>query len=41
MCDTFRPLKLGDFARSLDNPDYMFSWYRATTEAPPEPGTIA
>jgi homogentisate 1,2-dioxygenase len=41
MCDTFRPLRLADFVRPLDNPDYMFSWYRATPETPPEPGTIA
>ena len=41
MCDTFRPLKLADFSRSLDNPDYMFSWYEATPDTPPEPGTIA
>jgi homogentisate 1,2-dioxygenase len=45
MCDTFRPLRLSTFARSIDNPDYMFSWYtpRGATsgQAPPEPGTIA
>jgi homogentisate 1,2-dioxygenase len=41
MCDTFRPLKLADLSRSLDKPDYMFSWYRDTSETPPEPGTIA
>jgi homogentisate 1,2-dioxygenase len=41
MCDTFRPLRLGEFARSLDNPDYMFSWHRATDEVAQEPGTIA
>jgi homogentisate 1,2-dioxygenase len=41
MCDTFKPLRLADFVRPLDSPDYMFSWYRATTENPPEPGTIA
>ncbi len=35
MCDTFRPLKLADFSRSLDNPDYMFSWYRGDRRKPP------
>ena len=41
MCDTFRPLRLADFSRAIDNPDYMFSWYQAPSETPPEPGTIA
>jgi homogentisate 1,2-dioxygenase len=26
MCDTFYPLKLGSFARSLDDPQYAYSW---------------
>ena len=41
MCDTFRPLRLGDFSRSIDRPEYMFSWYQAAGDTPPEPGTIA
>jgi homogentisate 1,2-dioxygenase len=41
MCDTFRPLRLGDFSRALDQPEYMFSWYRDVPEVPAEPGTIA
>ena len=41
MCDTFRPLRLGSFARSIANPDYMFSWFEAAEATPPEPGTIA
>ncbi|MEX2624004.1 MAG: homogentisate 1,2-dioxygenase [Acidimicrobiia bacterium] len=41
MCDTFRPLKLGDFSRDLDHPEYMFSWYAPSSETPAEPGTIA
>ena len=43
--DTFRPLRLSAFSKSIDNPDYMFSWYtpsgETTGQAPPEPGTIA
>ena len=41
MCDTFRPLRLANFAKAIANPDYMFSWYEAAESAPPEPGTIA
>ncbi|CAN5160089.1 homogentisate 1,2-dioxygenase [soil metagenome] len=41
MCDTFRPLRLGDFSQTIANPDYMFSWYQPPSEAPAEPGTIA
>jgi homogentisate 1,2-dioxygenase len=41
MCDTFRPLRLGSFAQTIAHPEYMFSWYEPSTEAPPEPGTIA
>ncbi|MGI8518736.1 MAG: homogentisate 1,2-dioxygenase [Acidimicrobiia bacterium] len=41
MCDTFRPLRLGDFSQTIANPDYMFSWYQPPAEAPAEPGTIA
>jgi homogentisate 1,2-dioxygenase len=41
MCDTFRPLRLGRFARAIANPDYMFSWYESPDSTPPEPGTIA
>lgn len=41
MCDTFRPLRLGDFSQTISNPDYMFSWYQAVNESPAEPGTIA
>jgi homogentisate 1,2-dioxygenase len=41
MCDTFRPLRLASFAKTIANPDYMFSWYEAAESAPPEPGTIA
>ena len=31
MCDTFRPLRLTQLARQLDDPDYALSWY---TEEP-------
>jgi homogentisate 1,2-dioxygenase len=41
MCDTFRPLRLGSFAKTIADPDYMFSWYEAAGATPPEPGTIA
>ncbi|MGH8923460.1 MAG: homogentisate 1,2-dioxygenase [Acidimicrobiia bacterium] len=41
MCDTFRPLRLGTFAKTIANPDYMFSWYQPASETPAEPGTIA
>lgn len=41
MCDTFRPLRLGDFSQTIANPDYMFSWYQPPAETPAEPGTIA
>lgn len=41
MCDTFRPLRLGTFAKTIANPDYMFSWYESAGATPPEPGTIA
>lgn len=41
MCDTFRPLRLGRFAKTIANPDYMFSWYESADSTPPEPGTIA
>ena len=41
MCDTFRPLRLGDFSQTIANPDYMFSWYAPPAETPAEPGTIA
>lgn len=41
MCDTFRPLRLGSFAKTIANPDYMFSWYESVGATPPEPGTIA
>ncbi|MGH8945686.1 MAG: hypothetical protein ACRDVL_06020, partial [Acidimicrobiia bacterium] len=34
MCDTFRPLKLGAFAREIDNPEYMYSWYEPSEGAP-------
>jgi homogentisate 1,2-dioxygenase len=27
MCDTFRPLKLTELARELDDPSYALSWY--------------
>jgi len=35
MCDTFRPLRLSEFSRQIDDLSYMFSWY--TGEAP-DPG---
>jgi homogentisate 1,2-dioxygenase len=31
MCDTFRPLRLTQLARELDDPSYAYSWY---TEEP-------
>jgi homogentisate 1,2-dioxygenase len=34
MCDTFRPLRLGAFAREIDNPEYMYSWYEPSEGAP-------
>jgi homogentisate 1,2-dioxygenase len=41
MCDTFRPLRLSEFAAAIEHPEYMFSWFEPEAATPPEPGTIA
>ena len=30
MCDTFRPLKLSNLSRELDDGKYALSWYEST-----------
>jgi homogentisate 1,2-dioxygenase len=44
MCDTFNPLKLSQFARSLDDGKYAYSWYESSANgdgAPIEDATGA
>jgi homogentisate 1,2-dioxygenase len=41
MCDTFRPLKLSVWAQTIDNPDYMYSWYTPSDVPQDQMPTIA
>src|SRR3990172_3342775 len=41
MCDTFRPLRLSEFCRPIDNLDYMFSWYTTPDVPKDQMPTIA